>query len=41
VLPITNFTEEVKEDEVRKRGKAKEKGKDVGEITDLINEEES
>jgi hypothetical protein len=27
LLPVTNFTEEIKEDEVRKRGKAKETGK--------------
>jgi hypothetical protein len=40
VLPITNFTEEVKEDEMRKRGKDKDKGKELGEITEFINEEE-
>jgi len=33
LLPVTNFTEEIKEDEVRKRGKAKETGKQLGEIT--------
>jgi hypothetical protein len=30
MLPITNFTEEIKEDELRKRGKLKEKGKEIG-----------
>jgi hypothetical protein len=30
MLPITNFTEEVKEDEHRKRGKTKEANKEIG-----------
>ena len=42
-LPITNFTEEIKEDELKKRGKMKETGKDIGQITDFSanSEEES
>ena len=40
MLPITNFTEEIKEDELRKRGKAKDKGKELGQITEFQNEEE-
>ena len=32
LLPVTNFTEEVKEDELRKRGKQKE-GKQLGVLT--------
>jgi hypothetical protein len=34
-LPINNFTEEVKEDETKKRGKVKEKGKELGVITNF------
>ena len=30
VLPITNFTEEINENAMRKRGKDKDKGKEVG-----------
>ena len=40
VLPITNFTEEIKEDSLKKRGKEKEKGKELGQMTDFSNEEE-
>jgi hypothetical protein len=36
-LPITNFTEEVKEDEAKKRGKTKEKGKELGVLTEFNN----
>ena len=35
LLPITNFTEGMKEEEHKKRGKSKEKGKDLGVITDF------
>jgi len=38
LLPITNFTEEVKEDEVRKRGKDRDKGRELGQITEFISE---
>jgi len=42
-LPITNFTEEVKEDELKKRGKVKDKGKEIGQITEFdgSNDEKS
>ena len=30
---MSNFTEEVKEDDVKKRGKAKDAGKQIGVIT--------
>jgi hypothetical protein len=41
MLPITNFTEEIKEDDIRKRGKKdKDKGKDIGAITDFTNNDE-
>lgn len=40
-MPITNFTEEIKEDELKKRGKMKESGKELGHITDFeANSEE-
>jgi hypothetical protein len=29
-LPITNFTEEIKEDQQKKRGKTADKGKELG-----------
>ncbi len=32
---MTNFTEEIKEDELRKRGKAKQAGKELGTITNF------
>jgi hypothetical protein len=35
LLPITNFTEEIKEDELRKRGKQADQGKEVGQLTEL------
>ena len=37
MLPITNFTEEIKEDAHRKRGKTKDKGKEIGQITNFTN----
>ena len=37
LLPITNFTEEINESELRKRGKDRDKGKELGEITDFTN----
>lgn len=40
MLPITNFTEEINENAMRKRGKDKGNGKEVGVITDLENEED-
>lgn len=40
LLPITNFTEEINESEMRKRGKDKDKGKELGVITELQNEED-
>ena len=40
VLPITNFTEEINENAMRKRGKDKDKGKEVGVITELQNDED-
>lgn len=40
LLPITNFTEEINESEMRKRGKDKEKGKELGVVTDFQNEED-
>jgi len=39
-LPITNFTEEVNESEMRKRGKDKDKGKELGVITEFKTEED-
>ena len=38
LLPVTNFTEEIKEDDMRKRGKAKDAGKQIGVVT-KFNEE--
>ena len=38
LLPVTNFTEDVKEDEKRKKGKTKETGKQLGVLT-RFNEE--
>ena len=38
LLAVTNYTEEVKEDEQKKRGKAKDKSKQIGVIT-RFNEE--
>jgi hypothetical protein len=35
LLPVTNFTEEINESELRKRGKDKDKGKELGVITDF------
>jgi hypothetical protein len=35
LLPIANFTEEMNETELRKRGKDKDKGKELGVITDF------
>lgn len=40
LLPITNFTEEINENAMRKRGKDKDTGKEVGVITDIENEED-
>jgi hypothetical protein len=40
LLPITNFTEEINESEMRKRGKAKDNDKELGVITDLKGEED-
>lgn len=42
LLPVTNFTEEIKEDELKKRGKAKQTGRELGTITNFEeqNEEE-
>ena len=39
MLPITNFTEEINESELRKRGKDRDKGKELGVITDFSNSE--
>lgn len=30
ILPVTNFTEDLKQDDVRRRGKDKDKGKEIG-----------
>ncbi len=38
LLPVANYKEEVKEDELKKRGKAKDKSKQIGVIT-RFNEE--
>lgn len=40
LLPITNFTEEINESEMRKRGKNKDQGKELGVITELKDEQE-
>jgi hypothetical protein len=35
LLPVTNFTEEINESELSKRGKNKDKGKELGVITNF------
>ena len=40
LLPVTNFTEEINESVLRKRGKDKDKGKEIGTITDFTSNEE-
>jgi hypothetical protein len=40
ILPITNFTEEINESEMRKRGKDKDKGKELGVLTEFKTEED-
>ena len=39
LLPITNFTEEINEVQLRKKGKGADKGKEVGEISEFSSED--
>lgn len=40
MLPVTNFTEEISQEQLRRKGKAAEKDKEIGQVTEFHSNEE-